>query len=205
MRKFLYIIPLAFHQFAYSQASKKTAACYDLTEILKVEATPLYKPHLQASRSFNINILKNTSHVQKYINKGKFHTVNKSGKGFKIQKLEYSRPYLVLKAKSTLEKIGSRFSKETKGHTFTVSSLTRTLEDQCRLRKVNTNASLGISSHNYGNSFDISYVRFNNILKPNPKLEAALEKVLKYYADAGRIYYIKERQQSCFHITVRNY
>lgn len=205
MRKFLYIIPLAFHQLVYCQAAKKTIPCYDLTEVLKVEPTPLYKPHLDASRSFNVNILKNTSQVQKYINKGKFHTVKKSGKGYKVQKLDYSRAYLVSKAKTTLEKIGSRFSKETKGHTFTVSSITRTLEDQCRLRKVNANASLGISSHNYGNSFDISYVRFNNKLKTNPKLEVALEKVLKYYADAGRIYFIKERQQSCFHITVRNY
>lgn len=205
MRKFLYIILLVFYQFVNSQTSTKIFPCYDLSNILKVEPTLLYKPHLDASKSFNVNILKNTSQVQKYINKGKFHTVKKTGKGYKVQKLEYSRPYLVSKAKATLEKIAARFSKETKGHTFTVSSITRTLEDQCRLRRVNSNASLGISSHNYGNSFDISYVRFNNKLQINPKMEAALEKVLKYYADAGRIFYIKERQQSCFHITVRNY
>ncbi|WP_233788911.1 DUF5715 family protein [Chryseobacterium scophthalmum] len=179
--------------------------CYDLTEVLKVEPTPLYKPHLDASKSFNVKLLKTTSTVQKYINSGKFHSIKKSGKGFKVQKLDYSRAWMVSKGKATLEKIGSRFSKETKGHTFTVSSITRTLEDQCRLRRVNSNASLGISSHNYGNSFDISYVRFNGVLKNNPKMEAALEKVLKYYADAGRIYYIKEKQQSCFHVTVRNY
>ena len=205
MRKFLYIILLVFYQFVNSQTSTKILPCYDLSNILKVEPTLLYKPHLDASKSFNVNILKNTSQVQKYINKGKFHTVKKTGKGYKVQKLEYSRPYLVSKAKATLEKIAARFSKETKGNTFTVSSITRTLEDQCRLRRVNSNASLGISSHNYGNSFDISYVRFNNKLQINPKMEAALEKVLKYYGDAGRIFYIKERQQSCFHITVRNY
>lgn len=198
-------MPLLLQQNFYTQSSKNTTPCYDLSQIMKVEPTFLYKPHLDASKSFNVNILKNTSQVQKYINKGKFHTVKKTGKGYRVQKLDYSRPYLVLKAKTTLEKIASKFSKETKGHTFTVSSITRTLEDQCRLRKVNTNAALGISSHNYGNSFDISYVRFNNILKPNPKMEAALEKVLRYYADAGRLYYIKERQQSCFHVTVRNY
>lgn len=205
MRKFLYIILLVFYQFVNSQTSTKILPCYDLSNILKVEPTLLYKPHLDASKSFNVNILKNTSQVQKYINKGKFHTVKKTGKGYKVQKLEYSRPYLVSKAKATLEKIAARFSKETNGNTFTVSSITRTLEDQCRLRRVNSNASLGISSHNYGNSFDISYVRFNNKLQINPKMEAALEKVLKHYADAGRIFYIKERQQSCFHITVRNY
>ena len=205
MRKYLFVIPLFFHPIFHGQQSKKTLPCYDLTEVLKVEPTPLYKPHLDASKSFNVKLLKTTATVQKYIKSGKFHSVKKSGKGFKVQKLDYSRAWMVSKAKATLEKIGARFSKETKGHTFTVSSITRTLEDQCRLRRVNSNASLGISSHNYGNSFDISYVRFNGVLKNNPKMEVALEKILKYYADAGRIYYIKEKQQSCFHVTVRNY
>ncbi|WP_175621097.1 DUF5715 family protein [Chryseobacterium schmidteae] len=205
MRKYLFIIPLFFHLIFHGQQSKKTLPCYDLTNVLKVEPTPLYKPHLDASKKFNVKLLKTTSTVQKYINSGKFHSVKKSGKGYKVQKLDYSRAWMVSKGKATLEKIGAKFSKETKGHTFTVSSITRTLEDQCRLRRVNSNASLGISSHNYGNSFDISYVRFNGVLKNNPKMEAALEKVLKYYADAGRIYYIKEKQQSCFHVTVRNY
>lgn len=205
MRKYLFIIPLFLNQIFHSQQSKKVLPCYDLSEVLKVEATPLYKPHLDASKSFNVKLLKTTGTVQKYINSGKFHSIKKSGKGYKVQKLDYSRAWMVPKGKATLEKIGARFSKETKGHTFTVSSITRTLEDQCRLRRVNSNASLGISSHNYGNSFDISYVRFNGVLRNNPKMEAALEKVLKYYVNAGRIYYIKEKQQSCFHVTVRNY
>lgn len=205
MRKYLFIIPLFFHHIFYGQQSKKILPCYDLAEVLKVEPTPLYKSHLDASKSFNVKLLKTTSTVQKYINSGKFHSIKKSGKGYKVQKLDYSRAWMVSKGKSTLEKMGARFNKETKGHTFTVSSITRTLEDQCRLRRVNSNASLGVSSHNYGNSFDISYVRFNGVLKSNPKMEAALEQVLKYYADAGQIYYIKERQQSCFHVTVRNY
>lgn len=206
MKKFLYLAIAFFIQgIYYAQEVKKKLPCYDLTEVLKVEPTLLYKPHLDASKSFGIKILNDSKAVQKYINNGKFHKINKSGKGYRVQKLDYSRAWMVSKGKLMLERIGSRFSKETKGSAFTVSSITRTLEDQCRLRKVNTNASLGISSHNYGNSFDISYVRFNGVLRSNPTLEASLEKVLKYYYNAGRIYYIKERQQSCFHITVKNY
>ncbi len=206
MKKFFCVAFAFFIQGIYhSQEAEKTLPCYDLTEVLKVEPTLLYKPHLDASKSFGIKILKDSKAVQKYINNGKFHKISKSGKGYRVQKLDYSRAWMVFKGKLMLERIGTRFSKETKGNTFTVSSITRTLEDQCRLRKVNTNASLGISSHNYGNSFDISYVRFDGVLKNNSRLEAALEKVLKYYYNAGRIYYIKERQQSCFHITVKNY
>lgn len=204
MRKIFLIFAVFFSIVIYSQ-SKNSLPCYDLNTISKVQPTPLYQSHLDASRSFNISLLKNESSVNKYIDMGRFHKVKISGTGYKVQKLDYSRAYLVSKARKTLEKIGTKFSAETKGHTFTVSSITRTLEDQCRLRKVNSNASLGISSHNYGNSFDISYVRFDNVLRNNPKLEAALEKVLKHYADLGRIHYIKEKQQSCFHVTVRNY
>ncbi|WP_260143849.1 DUF5715 family protein [Elizabethkingia anophelis] len=36
-------------------------------------------------------------------------------------------------------------------------------------------------------------------------MEAALEKVLNVYRDEGKLYYIKEKQQSCYHVTVRNY
>lgn len=206
MKKCICLFFLSFNFYYYqAQSVKKSIPCYDLSEVMKVEPTPLYKPHLDASKSFGIKLLQNSKTVQKYIDNGKFHKIKKTGKGYRVQKLDYSRAWMVSKGKLMLEKIGTRFSKETKGHTFTVSSITRTLEDQCRLRRVNSNAAMGISSHNYGNSFDISYVRFNGVLKYNPKMELALEKVLKYYYNLGRIYYIKEKQQSCFHITVKNY
>lgn len=203
MRNFLnFFIFFLFTGFIWGQ---KSSGCYDLDEVLKVEATPLYKPHIEASKSFGIKILKTPASVEKYIRNGRLHKIKLSGKGYKVQKLQYSRPYLTAKGKASLEKIGARFFTETKGSRFTVSSVTRTLEDQCRLRKVNRNASLGISSHNYGNSFDISYVRFNNIHQVNAKMDRALQKVLDYYVKTGRIFYIKEKSQACYHITVRNY
>lgn len=182
----------------------KSQKCYDLKTVLKVEPTALYKPHLLASQNFGVNILENTKSVDKYIAKGKFVKVKKKSRGYRLQALEYSRPYLVKKARTLLEKMAAKFASDTKSF-FVVSSVTRTLEDQCRLRKVNSNASLGISSHNYGAAFDISYVRFDHKLKVNPKLEKELEKVLEYYKNKGQIFYIKEKQQSCFHVTVRNY
>lgn len=182
----------------------KSQKCYDLKTVLKVEPTELYKPHLLASQNFGINILEDTKSVDKYIAKGKFVKVKKKSRGYRLQALEYSRPYLVKKARTTLEKMANKFATDTKSF-FVVSSVTRTLEDQCRLRKVNSNASLGISSHNYGAAFDISYVRFDHKLKVNPKLEKELEKVLEEYKNLGKIFYIKEKQQSCYHVTVRNY
>ena len=206
MKIFWCFIFLLFHLVLYSQKSKKDdLPCYDLNEVLKVEPTALYKPHLEASKSFKIKMLKNSTTIQKYINNKKFHAVKKKGKGYRVQKLDYSRAWLVSKAYLCLEQIGSKFSKTTGGSFFTVTSITRTLDDQCKLRRVNSNASLGISSHNYGNSFDISYVRFNGSHQENMKLESALEKVLIEYAKLGKIYFIKEKKQKCFHVTVKNY
>jgi len=182
----------------------KSQECYDLKTVLKVEPTELYKPHLLASQNFGVNLLENTKTVDKYIAKGKFVKVKKKSRGYRLQALEYSRPYLVKKARTTLERMANQFATNTKSF-FVVSSVTRTLEDQCRLRKVNSNASLGISSHNYGAAFDISYVRFDHKLKVNPKLEKELGKLLEEYKNLGRIFYIKEKQQSCYHVTVRNY
>ncbi|MFC4687360.1 MAG: hypothetical protein BGO86_11175 [Chryseobacterium sp. 36-9] len=196
--RFLSLILLLCFSFFKSQK------CYDLKTVLKVEPTELYKPHLLASQNFGINILEDTKSVDKYIAKGKFVKVKKKSRGYRLQALEYSRPYLVKKARTTLEKMANKFATDTKSF-FVVSSVTRTLEDQCRLRKVNSNASLGISSHNYGAAFDISYVRFDHKLKVNPKLEKELEKVLEEYKNLGKIFYIKEKQQSCYHVTVRNY
>ncbi len=190
--------------FLLSFSFFKSQKCYDLKTVLKVEPTELYKPHLLASQNFGVKILENAKSVDKYIANGKFVKVKKKSRGYRLQALEYSRPYLVKRARTTLERMANKFATDTKSF-FVVSSVTRTLEDQCRLRKVNSNASLGISSHNYGAAFDISYVRFDHKLKVNPKLEKQLEKVLTEYKNLGKIFYIKEKQQSCYHVTVRNY
>ena len=195
-----FLLLISILSFSWFQSQK----CYDLKSVLKVEPTALYKPHLLASQNFNVNLLEKTKSVDKYIARGKFVKVKKKSRGYRLQTLEYSRPYLVKKARTTLENMANQFASETKSF-FVVSSVTRTLEDQCRLRKVNSNASLGISSHNYGAAFDISYVRFDHKLKVNTKLEKHLEKVLEAYKNQGKIFYIKEKQQSCYHVTVRNY
>ena len=195
------IILMCCPQTIYAQGYSKK--CYDFDKILSVKPTALYEKHLKASKKFNVNVLKDTKTVSKYKASGKLSPVKELGKGYRIKKLEHSRAVLVPKAKTMLREIAKTFSSKTKGSTLTYTSLTRTLEDQCKLRKVNSNASQGLSSHNYGNSFDISYVRFNDRLEHNERLQKILEKLLKAYEKAGKIYFIKEKQQSCYHVTVR--
>lgn len=200
MKKYFAVFTIFFTSLL-SNAQKGN--CYDLDQVLKVEPAPLYEKHLNASKKFNIKILRDAKTVKKYREAGKLTPVNELGKGYRIQKLEHSKAVLTPKAKTALREIAKTFSSKTKGSTLTYTSLTRTLEDQCKLRKVNRNASSGLSSHNYGNSFDISYVRFNDRLERNERLEKILEKVLKEFENTGKIYFIKEKFQSCYHVTVR--
>jgi hypothetical protein len=71
------------------------------------------------------------------------------------------------------------------------------------LRRRNTNAAKDESSHCYGVSFDISYIRYNGKREWDYERTQKLEAILAKMQEDGEIYVLKERKQSCFHISVR--
>ena len=134
-----------------------------------------------------------------------------------IDSLTYSIPYLIPSAKELLDDIGEAFqdSLTAKGlnpYKLVVTSVLRTEADVARLRKSNTNATEN-STHRYGTSFDLSYWRYVQIpdLRGRPfeevqpeYLRAVLSQVLKDFHDRPGTCFVKyERQQNCFHVTVR--
>ena len=168
-----------------------------------VKPSQEYLTHLNAAKSHHIGLVKSTASLNKLISQGKLVNINQRGYGFRIARLTHSHSCLVPKGKTVLRDIARTFVQKTGQNFFVVTSLTRTLDDQNRLRKVNSNAASNDSSHSYGAAFDISYVRFNHKLRPDRKLENALETVLKEFKNAGKIYYVKEHYSRCFHIIVR--
>ncbi len=84
---------------------------------------------------------------------------------------------------------------------FTITSLTRTVEHQKRFSRINRAATKGISSHNYGCSFDISYVCFFCIKENNKELQRILEGILLDMRNEGKILLIAENSGKCYHIT----
>ena len=134
-----------------------------------------------------------------------------------IDSLTHSIPYLAPSAKELLDDIGRIFqdSLSAKGlnpNKLVVSSVLRTEEDVARLSKGNINATEN-STHRYGTTFDLAYWRYVKIpdLRGRPYedvppeyLRATLSQVLKDLHDQGDRCFVKyERQQNCFHITVR--
>ena len=104
---------------------------------------------------------------------------------------------------TALESLGTQFAERLKGtpeegSVFTISSLTRTHEQQKSLRRVNKAATSRKSTHSYGASFDIWGVQSpkgdcNNALP-------VLESLLKEFREDKQLLLTPEYQ--CIHITV---
>lgn len=197
-------IPLVIFLFFTTAASATSLSKTPKKEASKstVAKKTTYKSHIKTAAGHGVTPIATSKQLNKYVAKNKLNTA-KCNKGCTIAKLTHSKPYLVPQANKVLNEIAKTFHAKTKS-SFTVTSMTRTLADQHRLRQVNANATHGLSAHNFGASYDISYIRFNGKKGPNPRLERALENILIQFQKQGKIYYIKEKWQSCFHITVRS-
>lgn len=128
-----------------------------------------------------------------------------------IDKLTFSRPYLVPEAEAALREIGRRFRDtiEARGggdYRIKVTSLLRTPESVKRLRRRNRNA-VDSSVHQFATTFDISYAQFiadsDSIPRSVDDLKGVLSEVLKAMREEGKIWVKYERKQPCFHITAR--
>lgn len=162
-----------------------------------------YEEHLSAAELKGLKLIQNDYELYLQVSE-KSLVEAYSGKGYKVDSLTHSYPYFTPETKTVLEELGRAYeSLAGEGNFFTVSSATRTEEQQKALKRRNRNATDGNSSHSFGVSFDISYIRFNGIRDWDVKAQKNLETVLNHFQQTGKIYVIKERRQSCYHVTVR--
>lgn len=132
---------------------------------------------------------------------------------YEVEELTHSIPYLIPEAASLLEDIGRNFQDTLRNrnaslYKIKVTSVTRTIDDVKKLRKRNTNSSKN-STHQYGTTFDISWVRYAKVDESDTldidkdRLKMVLAMVLRDLKRDERCYVKHERRQGCFHITVR--
>lgn len=159
--------------------------------------------HISEAKKAGVGSLKDTCVLNMFVEKKALVKVL-SDEGYIVGDMTHSFAYLTEDAVLALRKIGASFYQASgDSSAFTVSSLTRTESTQQKLRKRNANASKRESSHTFGVSFDISYIRYNGERAWNYEYTKALEGVLATMQKNGEILVLKERNQSCFHITVR--
>ena len=159
--------------------------------------------HQRAANRAGVVVIKDETELQNLVAEDKLELVE-AGVGYTLEDMTHSYTYLTPKAKRALQKIAlSFYTHSGDSSTITVTSLTRTEETQHKLRKRNRNATKDESTHTRGVSFDISYIRYNGQKDWNYELTQVLEGILAAMQEDDEIFVIKERRQSCFHITAR--
>lgn len=162
-----------------------------------------YRLHRKAARAGDVGVINDFSEIPEYLKSGKLVKVENK-QGYVIKKLTHSKAVLNKKSAKILEQIGQQFYADTDGKAyFTVTSLTRSNGSQKKLIKKNINATKGISTHCYGASFDISYMRFNGVKEWNDPLKVKLELILAKLQKEKKIYVLREKKSACYHITTR--
>jgi len=149
------------------------------------------------------------SEIDTYIRKSILVKVNDNGY-YQLKSLTHSKPYLIPEAVDLLNEIGARFQKRLaekkyKKYRIRITSLLRTKETQNKLCRRNGNATEH-SAHLYGTTMDISYKNFYNVsadsLESSYEAVQTLTNVLIEMRQECKFLAVRERKQSCFHLTV---
>jgi len=186
--------------------------CIDYKQpVYSKKLTNIIPDYLDHSKRYGIKKCNDEKEIKERVAEGKLVKVS-SGKGFTVDPLSHSYPYLTKSAKALLLEISKRFGEEIshtrlKGSTFRVTSLTRTNEKLKNLRGVNSNASLN-SPHLYGNAFDISYIKLDVhktfVTNCDEKyLMEALAEVIYKLKKENKCWATFEKQQNCYHVVAR--
>jgi hypothetical protein len=167
--------------------------------------------YISYSSSTGIKKCRNEKEISEKATQGKLVEI-KSSNGFIVAEMTHSYPYLTKDGKKLLSEIDKRFREKisgtrVKGAKFKITSMTRTTDKMKILRGVNSNASLN-SPHQYGNAFDISYIRFSTrawfLTNCDEKyLMEALAEVIWQLKQERKCWATFEKNQNCYHVVAR--
>ena len=183
------------------------APCSCSKHTMKLARNPYTKHQKRARTLPGSFFVRNDAEIQAGFHRGDLVRVPDEGRGYHLYNLTHSEPFLLASTMKTLQSMAGRFADamegtEDEGVSIRITSLTRTQEQQARLRRRNSNAFNGKSTHSYGASFDIAFIdRPNNDIKCGGP-SWALQSILQDMQEKGEILVIPEG--NCMHITPRN-
>ncbi|CAN5842285.1 hypothetical protein BH23GEM3_BH23GEM3_05750 [soil metagenome] len=96
---------------------------------------------------------------------GRLVRLEEATRYWRLRELDYSVPLVVPSVQALLTEIGDRFHARLSEfglppYRLEVTSVLRSAENQAALRRVNPNAAIGVSTHEFGTTIDIAYSAF---------------------------------------------
>lgn len=171
---------------------------------MKLARNP-YTRHQKRARSLPGSFfVKNHAELNAGVKRGDLVSIPRVGRGYHLDRLTHSEPFLLPAARDILMDMASRFADAMEGTadegaSIRITSLTRTQSQQRKLRRRNANAFNGQSTHNYGASFDVAFIDRPNLDVGCGGPSWALQSILQDMQEKGQILVIPEG--SCMHIT----
>lgn len=203
---------------------------------LEVLRTYRNAAHLERARLLGIGVLQDRA-AASVLEENDALVELTSNSYYRVEPLTHSVPFVTRSTAHLLTLLGMRFQAELRRaglppYRYVVTSVTRTMEDQRKLRQTNVNAAL-TSSHFFGTTVDIHYQVFDlpagnvPVIAPDSldldepllhkrlhdayremaftrqqKLKAALGRTLLQLQREGKVLVIYERLQPVYHITL---
>jgi hypothetical protein len=120
---------------------------------------------LQRARALGVPPNQPTAQLERLVEEGRLVRIEPSTEHWIVRELDYSVALVTPDAYALLLEIGERFQRRLAAiglpaYRYEITSVLRSAEDQQRLRQVNPNAAAGVSTHQFGTTFDIAYNAF---------------------------------------------
>jgi hypothetical protein len=121
----------------------------------------------QLAAARRLGVAPNTSEaeLEQLVRAGRLVRLADSSEHWVVRRLDHSAPYVTPDAAALLRELAQRFhgalaEAGVPPYRLEVTSALRSAEDQARLRALNPNAAQGLSTHQYGTTFDVAYNAF---------------------------------------------
>jgi hypothetical protein len=120
---------------------------------------------LERARQLGVTPNQTEAQLERLVAEGRLVHIEPGTEYWIVRELDFSVPLVTPDAYALLREIGERFQRRLAdmglpAYRFEITSVLRSAEDQRRLRAVNPNAAAGVSTHQFGTTFDLAYNAF---------------------------------------------
>lgn len=181
---------LAAREDAVERISEAFEAIDDLKTAQEVRLSRYRNAdHLQRARSLGVGRVSGMDDVERLVEAGRLVRLPDTTAYYYLQEFDYSVGYVTPDLARLLDLIGERLHEELRRadlplYRYNVSSALRTANNQQSLRRINPNATFGVSAHEFGTTLDIVKHIYDYVPRPDDLLPGTEYPALNRRLDA---------------------